>query len=234
LLTDDLLALQRLDTAIDQDVFRRDHLAERDSATAAADALAAADRRRAAIDARNAELDEAVAALERQGATLQQQRTRLEAQLRTITSARQAEALEHELSTLAAHRDELDDQELAHLDEQSTLAAEAEQLDAGRADLVAAASAAAAALGAVEGELDAALNSRRTERDEVAGRLDAAILERYERLRARLGGVAVGALDGGRCSGCHLDLSSAELEAVRATPVGEVADCPQCGRMLVP
>jgi predicted nucleic acid-binding Zn-ribbon protein len=234
LLTADLLALQRLDTAIDQDLYRRDHLAERAAAATAADALAAADRRRVAIDVRDAELDEAVAELERQGATLQQQRARLEGQLRTVTSARQAEALEHELAALAAHRDELDDQELGHLEEQSALAAETTELDGGRPGLAAAAESAAEALAAAERELDAALTARRTERDELAGRLGAGISARYEQLRARFGGVAVGALEGSRCSGCHLDLSSAELEAVRATPEGEVADCPQCGRMLVP
>ncbi|MGH9269647.1 MAG: zinc ribbon domain-containing protein, partial [Ilumatobacteraceae bacterium] len=107
-------------------------------------------------------------------------------------------------------------------------------LDGARPGLAASTDEAAAALGAAEGGVDAELASWRAERDIVAGRIDAAMLDRYDRLRARFGGVAVGALDGARCSGCHLDLSAAELEAVRATPHGELADCPQCGRLLVP
>ncbi len=229
-----MLALQRLDTSIDQAVYRHAHLAEREAATAARTALADADRRRSAIDVRDAELEAAVAALERDGAGVQQHRVRLEGQLRTVTSTRQADALEHELATLAARRDELDDQELGHLEEQSTLSAERDALDAARPGLAAAADEAAAALGAAEGAVDAELASWRAERDVVAGRLDPAVLDRYARLRARFGGVAVGALEGTRCSGCHLDLSAAEVEAVRATPAGELADCPECGRLLVP
>jgi predicted nucleic acid-binding Zn-ribbon protein len=46
--------------------------------------------------------------------------------------------------------------------------------------------------------------------------------------------VAAAALNGSRCEGCHLDLSAAELDEVRAVArAGDVADCPQCGRLLV-
>ena len=93
---------------------------------------------------------------------------------------------------------------------------------------------ASATLGAAEGAVDAELVSLRAERDLVVGRIDPTVLDRYASLRSRFGGVAVGALEGTRCSGCHLDLSAAEVEAVRATPAGELADCPQCGRLLVP
>ncbi len=65
-------------------------------------------------------------------------------------------------------------------------------------------------------------------------RLDAGLVDRYERLRARHGGVAVARLEGARCGGCHLDLSTAEVEAVRAVEPGTFADCPNCGRLLVP
>ncbi len=234
MLSEDLLALQRLDTSIDQAVYRHAHLSERDAAAVAGKALADADRRRAAIDVRDGELEEAVAALEGDGAGLQQHRVRLEGQLRMVTSTRQAEALEHELATLASRRDELDDQELAHLEEQSTLAAERDALDAARPGLVSSADEASATLGAAEGAVDAELVSLRAERELVVGRIDPTVLDRYASLRSRFGGVAVGALEGTRCSGCHLDLSAAEVEAVRATPAGELADCPQCGRLLVP
>ena len=71
-------------------------------------------------------------------------------------------------------------------------------------------------------------------RADAVTRLDGGALADYERRRARLGGVAVAKLDGRRCGGCHLDLSTVELDAVKATPPGEYTDCPQCGRMLVP
>ena len=39
---------------------------------------------------------------------------------------------------------------------------------------------------------------------------------------------------GSHCDGCHLELSSVEVEQIRALPPGEVATCEQCGRILVP
>ena len=45
--------------------------------------------------------------------------------------------------------------------------------------------------------------------------IPASLLERYERLRVALDGVAVATLDGPRCTGCNLTLPIAELERVR-------------------
>ena len=71
-------------------------------------------------------------------------------------------------------------------------------------------------------------------RSDVVARLDGGTLSEYERRRAHFGGVAVARLEDRRCGGCHLDLSTVEVAAVRATPEGEYTDCPQCGRMLIP
>lgn len=234
MLTADLLELQDVDTSIDQARHRRTQLAERGPAADAERALGAATRRRTEIDARNGELDRAVEELEQAGHDLSQQRTRLEGQLRMVTSTRQADALQHELDALAARRDELDDRELGHLDEQADLAAELAALDEARPSLVAEADATAAALGAAEGAIDAELASLTTARATLVERIEPAWRERYETLRTRFGGVAVAHLEGSRCTGCHLDLSTVELADVRSTPAGQFADCPQCGRLLVP
>ena len=63
----------------------------------------------------------------------------------------------------------------------------------------------------------------------VAGEL----LSAYEPLRAQLGGVAVARLSGARCEGCHLEIPSAQLEAVRRAPEDSVVSCPECLRILV-
>jgi predicted nucleic acid-binding Zn-ribbon protein len=233
-LTDDLLELQRLDTLADQLAHRRSHLPERDTARARADALAEHRRRRAASVERSEELELAIDSLERDGEQLGAQRTRLEAQLKTVTAPRQAEALMHELATIAERRSGLDDQELAHLEEQSGLADTIAQLDAGLPQVEADASAAATALTVAEAEIDAELAAVAAPRAALAAGLAAGDLDRYERLRARYGGIAVARLDGSRCSGCNLDLSTAELNELRAVPAGEFADCPNCGRLLVP
>jgi predicted nucleic acid-binding Zn-ribbon protein len=232
-LTDDLLELQRLDTLADQLTYRRAHLPERTEAQQRATALAEHRRRRAANVERSAELELAIDALERDGEQLGAQRTRLESQLKTVIAPREAEALMHELATIAERRSALDDHELAHLEEQSDLADAITSLDTVQPEVELAAAAAATALAVAEAEVDAELAATAAPRAELAGRLDPAALGRYEQLRARYGGVAVARLDGSRCSGCNLDLSTAEVDDLRATPAGEFADCPNCGRLLV-
>jgi predicted nucleic acid-binding Zn-ribbon protein len=53
-------------------------------------------------------------------------------------------------------------------------------------------------------------------------------------LRTRLKGTGAARLIGHRCDGCHLELSSAEVERIRATTPDSVVTCDQCGRILVP
>jgi len=50
---------------------------------------------------------------------------------------------------------------------------------------------------------------------------------------SKLGGTGAARLVGGSCSGCHLALSSMELDRVRKAPPDAVITCEQCGRILV-
>ncbi len=83
-------------------------------------------------------------------------------------------------------------------------------------------------------EIDAALGEAVGSRAAATALLPAALSDRYETLRARLKGTGAARLLGSRCDGCHLELSSVEVEKIRALPPGEVATCEQCGRILVP
>jgi len=233
-LSDDLLELQRLDTAVDQITHRRANLPERQAANAA---QANVDRNRKAIAtiiARQRELTESIEAAEHTGEQLTRKRERLQGQMKTIISPREAEALMHELETVATERNALDDAELDALEEQSTIIDDLAAAHAAEPELDAAAASATAALAAVEAELDRDVAAHTVARSELVTRIDGGVLTDYERRRARHSGVAVAHLEGRRCSGCHLDLSTSELEQVHNTPSGEIADCPQCGRMLIP
>ena len=183
MLTDDLLELQRLDTTAGQLTHRRANLPERGTAAEAEAALAEHRRTASASTARAHELELAIDALERDGEALAAQRTRLEAQLRTITAPRQAEALMHELETIATRRDELDDQELAHLDEQSELADVLAGLAAAQPAVESAATESSAALSGAAAAIDDELAAIAASRDSVIAHLDAGVIERYERLR---------------------------------------------------
>ena len=98
----------------------------------------------------------------------------------------------------------------------------------------AASSGATAVVDAATAEIDAQLDALTGERDAARGELSESVCSRYDRVRSS-SGVAVANLVGHRCDGCHLDLSAAEVDDVKddAAAADGVADCPQCGRMLV-
>ena len=83
-------------------------------------------------------------------------------------------------------------------------------------------------------EIDAAIASAAGTCAVEAAQLPTALADRYEALRARLKGTGAARLIKNHCDGCHLELSSVEVERIRALPPGEVATCEQCGRILVP
>ena len=70
-------------------------------------------------------------------------------------------------------------------------------------------------------------------RAELAAGVPPDLLERYERLRQRLGGIGVARLVNGSCGGCHLTLPATELDRLRKAPPEALITCEQCGRILI-
>ena len=116
-----LLMLQRIDTEADQLTVRRKRLPERDDLSTRTDQMNMWERRRAQFANRLDELTTVIEAAESANAELTAGRQRLEAQMKTVIAPREAEALMHEIETINGKSDELDDKELAALEEQATL-----------------------------------------------------------------------------------------------------------------
>jgi predicted nucleic acid-binding Zn-ribbon protein len=228
-----LLALQLVDSRIDAIDGRRRRQPERaafDTATAAhAALLAERARHQATHDAASRAIEDA----ERAGAELDTKQRRLEAQLKTVIAPREAEALMSEIAQLQAKHADLDDAELASMEQQAEAEAELASLAEREPALVAALDEARAALAAADAVLDAELADLTAQRAEAAAALAASEIATYDSLRRRHGGVAVAALEKHRCSACHVDLSPVEEEQVKATPPGELPECPHCARLLV-
>jgi predicted nucleic acid-binding Zn-ribbon protein len=228
-----LLALQDLDTLADQIAVRRRSVPERRTVDA--------------IEARRSELRASLAArdvtrqvqlaeqgrLEEELATADARAAELAARLKTIFVPREAEAVMAEQRTLAGRRSELEDEIL----ERMGAVAELDELDAadGKVDdeLAAELVAARAALVVAEEALDAELTDVAARRAVVARTLPESVLTRYDRLRRTFDGVAIARLEGGRCLGCHLALSTSELDRIRHAPADAVVECEHCGRLLV-
>ena len=130
-------------------------------------------------------------------------------------------------------RQQFEEDEIALLEEEEPLDMRWPRSRPSRASLAAEAARLEAAIAEAEQEITVAIASEEAARAESAARLPDDLAARYDVLRARLGGVGAARLVGDRCDGCHLTLSSVEIERIRRLPPDEFATCPQCDRILV-
>jgi predicted nucleic acid-binding Zn-ribbon protein len=228
-----LLELQTVDTQSDQLVHRREHTPARAEFAAAQSRATVWTRERDALQARIDELGAVIESAEASGAELRTHRQRLDQQLKTVIAPREAEALLHEIATIEAKRDELDTAELEALEEQASLDDRLTAHLAAGATVAEAVTVAEAELAREVDEIDAELTDLRARREPLIDEVPADLRSTYDRKRAAFG-VAVAALVGRQCQGCHLELSAAEIDTVKdeAAATG-VTDCPECGRLLI-
>jgi predicted nucleic acid-binding Zn-ribbon protein len=233
---EDLLAVQDLDTAADVLHHRRDHLPEREALDAAQVQLAALEAEAAPVRERRHELARAQQALEDELAALAGKTDQANATLYggTVSNPRELQSLQDEIAALGRRRSQIEDKVLEQMVEAEPVDAELDAIAARRDAIDGQAVAATAALAQVEAAIDEELADIEAKRAPLAAGLDEALLARYEKLRARMKGVAVARLEGASCRGCHLTLPAAEAEQVRreARESG-IATCPECDRLLV-
>ncbi len=228
-----LLGLQQVDTESDQLAHRRKASPIRTAHDERTRELRDWERRRDSLRGEIDGLEAEIARDEQRDAELLEHRKRLEAQLKTVIAPREAEALMHEIATIETQRDELDVAELAALERQSELDDDLTAHLANEEAVRDAARLADDALAVETVEIDDALASLDRRRAEFRETVPADVLATYDRKRAALG-VAVAPLVGKQCQGCHLELSPAELDNVRADAAATgVTDCPECGRLLI-
>lgn len=143
------------------------------------------------------------------------------------------EAMQHELVSLERRISELEDVELEVMERLESAQSE---LDAVRRTL-AGISAEGSAAQRSRDERSAAIREQQAEtaaeRKVTASGVPADLLALYDRLRESKGGVGAAALRQRRCGGCGIELSPADLNAIRAKAVDEVVRCEECSRILV-
>jgi uncharacterized protein len=148
-------------------------------------------------------------------------------------SAKDLQALQHELVSLARRQSELEDLELEVMERSEALDARVVQLDADREQL-------AGRLAALESQRDAALTDLAAEETTVgSGRADivagigAELAALYEKIRASSGGLAAAELKHRRCGGCRLELNNVDLSRIRSAAQDEVVRCEECRRIMI-
>ncbi|MEN9803753.1 MAG: hypothetical protein RIS41_600 [Actinomycetota bacterium] len=228
-----MLALQTIDTAIDQSVHARDRLPASLEARAADSEVTTLRDRRRHVESQQVHAQAELDRIEAESDDIGRTRERLDKQLKTILSPREAEAIQHEMQTLAARRNELDDRGIELLEASSAADEELAEIDASSARAGEAATSARERATRAEEEADRDLAARRAERDVAAAGLDPASLAEYERRRTAFGGVAMATISHGSCSACHMELSVGEADAIKRLPEDAVPECPHCARILV-
>ncbi len=231
-----LLAIQDLDTAADVLRHRRAVLPERAELAARLDALAVIEADLAPTREERHRVERAQKAIEDDLGLLAEKRAHVEAQMygNRSSNAKELQALQDELDSFDRRRAALEDQVLERMVEAEPLDDKIALTSEKRGSLDAEAIALTAALAEAESAIDADLAELESRRQPLAESADPALLARYERMRSRFQGVGIARLDGTKCTGCHLTLPAAEVEAVRRQAKAEgIAECPECDRLLV-
>lgn len=232
---DDLLAVQLLDTRIDQARHQRRTLPQRAALTDLAAQLVTL---RASIDdcaGRLKALRSSQKEAEDHASLLEDKAVAVNGSLYdgSVTSHKELESLQAEHRQLKEHQSQFEDQAIELMEQAEPVEEELAGLRADEDRLTTAQAALDAELVVGEAEIDAQLDALTSERASSIAGVPEDVVSLYEGLRAQLGGVAVARLHGSRCEGCHLEIPSAELEAVRRAPADAAVTCPDCGRLLV-
>jgi|694.fasta_scaffold99810_2 predicted nucleic acid-binding Zn-ribbon protein len=209
---------------------RKQAQAESELEAASAETLRLSD---SLIDARNAvgdlemELGRAEADLELVGNRI----TKDKQLLRSTSSAKDAQGIEHELGTLDTRKSELEDAQLQIMELLELAQKNHEQLSQEK-------QAADTQLAAVQeristelADLSSQAEKVQTERKSAISSIDQELAGAYERKYSR--GVAVGRLTGRDCGACRLSITATSFEELMALPSEELAECPNCQAFLV-
>lgn len=209
---------------------RKQALAEVELEAASAETLRLSDL---LIDARNA-VGDLEMELSRAETDLQLVANRIEkdkALLSSTTSAKDAQGIEHELSTLAIRKNELEDAQLQIMELLEGAQQTLETLKSEKQVADATFTALQQRISAEVTELDAQAESIQIERRNAIASLDESLASAYERKFSR--GVAVGRLTGRDCGACRLSITATSFEELMALPPEELAECPNCQAFLV-
>ena len=149
-----------------------------------------------------------------------------------VSSPRDLANLQSEIASLKRRQNDLEEVVLEIMERREAADAEVRRLTEEREKLSADLDAIGERRDAALAEIDKELAEVRAKRAEVAGEIPPDLLGLYEKLREQYE-VGAAMLQHGRCQGCKVQLSIADLNAIRAAAPDEVVRCEECRRILV-
>ena len=230
-----LLDLQALDTTLDQLAHRRHTLPE----------IAEL----AGLDSRLAELRDTIVLVTTEDHDLGREQSKIETDVElvqtrakrdqqrldsgSISSPKELENIQHEITSLGRRQGDLEDQVLEVMEKREEVQGRLAALTTQRDELTAQRSQARDRQTVAFSSIDADSTKASEERTTMAVTIPEDLLALYEKVRASSGGTGAAALYRGACQGCHLSLSGQDLAAVRDAPSDEVRRCEECRRILI-
>ncbi|MDR2997621.1 MAG: C4-type zinc ribbon domain-containing protein [Microbacterium sp.] len=173
-----------------------------------------------------------LARVESDVALAEKRRDRDAERLATVTSPKDAVALEQEIASLGQRLSALEDVQLERMgaveEADAAVAAQQALIDETSAEGVELTRQAKATMAAAEAEGEQLARDRAA----VAGGIPADLLADYDRRAVRTIPAAA-LLRAGTCEGCRMVLSGTDLTAIRRQASDAVVSCPECGAILV-
>ena len=229
-----MLDLQALDTRLDQIAHRKATLAELaelrglDAQTAALDDDRV--RARTALGDVQREIVKAETDVELVRERSARNQARMDAGEGT---AKDMQALQHELESLARRQFDLEDVELEVMERAEGLAADVSRLDVARAKLSVRVDELKTLRDKDFGELDSEVEQIGHSRADVVVGVGDELVALYEKIRASSGGIGAAVLRQRRCEGCRLELNAVDINRFAAAAQDEVLRCEECRRILI-
>jgi predicted nucleic acid-binding Zn-ribbon protein len=229
-----LLDLQAIDTRLDQIAHARKNLPEHavladlEAKAAGLDSLLVRARTELGDIQREVAKAEADVQLVRDRAARDQ--SRLDS---GTGSAKDLQAIQHELASLVRRQSELEDVEIEVMERAEDAESAVSQLNAEHTTLAAQVTEAVEARDAALADLDFEATKIAAPRADIVAGVGDELVGLYEKIRVQSGGLAAAPLRQRRCGGCQLELNNVEMNRIKAAPDDEVLRCEECRRILV-
>jgi predicted nucleic acid-binding Zn-ribbon protein len=147
-------------------------------------------------------------------------------------TAKDLQAIQHELQSLARRQGELEEVELEVMERAEAAESDVRELERGRGELGTRIAALEARRDERLGELAAEEQQVGSPRAGLVGEVGEDLVALYDKIRST-SGVGAAALARRRCGGCQLELNQVDLDRLRAAAADEVLRCEECRRILV-
>lgn len=150
-----------------------------------------------------------------------------------VSSPKELESLQSEISSLHGRQQELEETVLEVMERREAAESRRAEYTAELETLTGQREAAEERRSTAMVDIETEQQSARDRRARVVAELPEELLSLYTKLRDSYAGIGAAPLQYGRCQGCKLALSTAELSEIRTAAADEVLRCEECRRILV-